>query len=146
VGVEGGYSFNHEHSQDLSQYNWIYVPIFGVPLTIQDRLSIVHATPSIEVGPWQKGVRPWRLYANAGAGWYQVDETHEYRIDANQYLLSEQIGDRNDDYLGAQGGVGLECEVFPHGVIGLQVTYRRVFSPGGNLTVLAPTLRLSYLY
>jgi len=138
-GVEGGYSFNHEHSQDL-------FTIDGYTFTLQDRLDIVHVTPSIEVGSWQKGIKPWRIYANAGAGWYQINEKHDFKLDANQFLFSEQLNDRTDDYLGAQGGVGVECEIYPQGVIGIQMTYRRIFAPGGNLTILAPTLRFSYLY
>jgi len=141
LGVEGGYSFDHE------QRNYI-VNISGIDVLTDQRLEVARISPCLRLGGWfnTNGKFHWRPYIKGGAGWYEIRQVQSIQFSANQFLASIQTGVITNSYLGANAGGGLEFEVTPQGVIGLQVAYHRVFSRPENLKFIVPSVTFSVLF
>jgi hypothetical protein len=145
LGVEGGYSFKHDHDDKLYTLYW-YGASYDVVL--EHRLEIAHIEPVFRLGRWLRGPEDlrWRPYVQAGVGWYELITRVDEQIPANQFLASDQLSEQTNQYLGAQAGAGMEVEVYPQSVIGVQLTYHRVFSSPDNIEMFTPSLRFSYLF
>src|SRR5439155_26176748 len=110
--------------------------------------EVAHVTPTFRIGSWLNGLGNlhWRPYLEAGAGWYEILEKANFKFEGNQFLFRFQFEEQTNDYLGAHAGGGLEFEVYPQGVVGVQFAYHRVFSRPQNLQFFSPGLRFSYIF
>ena len=139
-GVNGGYSFNHDNKTEI-------LTVDGYDFFYENTLEIHEVTPEIRIGSWIHNSRiKWRPYAQFGAGWYEIFQKYNEKITGSQFLYRYQISQTTNDFLGANGGVGVEFEIYSGGVVGLQIAYHRLFSSPSNLVYVAPGLELAYLF
>ncbi len=141
VGVDGGYNFNHSSKEEIFTFQ-------GIDIRLERRIEIIHAAPIARFGFWRSGPwgKLWRPYVQGGAGWYQVYQKLTFKVEANRFLYQQQLADASNDYLGINGGAGLECELYPQGLVGIQLIYHRIFSTPSNIEYLSPGVRFSYLF
>ncbi|MDE2510260.1 MAG: hypothetical protein KGL74_03975, partial [Elusimicrobia bacterium] len=138
-GLDGGYGVR---SSLRVQNRGIYMA--SNFLTLSYLGNIIHLSAPLKLGP---AFGPFRPYVLIGPGAYLVQERASIIFnDADDPQLKPlEIVRRNAVYAGIHSGVGFEWRA-ERGLVGLDVSYHKVFAGGVGADFIEPKLRFAVLF